>query len=173
VEWFRGSELFLHWEEDTMQASKGKSKKQTGKKKSTYGFKGARILVIDDEPLILRLIKKALEMEGCLVDIAMTGAEGVKLAWETQYQIVLVDLEVPDMKGEEILEEINKIPLSARPVKIILTGKINLKDHSAYQKFNVFDILYKPFHLPQLYACVKSALKAGKGKPPEKSRKED
>jgi|GEM_PF-532232 len=122
-------------------------------------IKRLRVLVIDDEPLILRFIKQALEMKGYLVDTSASGLEGVRLAQQGDYHIVIVDIQIPDMQGDKTLAEINKIPPLIRPIKILTTGKPRIENIADYEKHGFSGVLFKPFHLTELYAVVEASIK--------------
>ncbi len=81
---------------------------------------GNRILVVDDEKLIVKGIKFSLEQEGMSVDCAYDGEEAIRLAKENQYDMMLLDVMLPVFDGFEVLRQIRES--SALPI-IMLTAK--------------------------------------------------
>lgn len=68
-----------------------------------------RILIIEDEAMTAEAVKEAFELEGMAAEIAGDGEEGLKLVKEKEYDLVLLDLKLPKMVGEDVLKEIRKI----------------------------------------------------------------
>ena len=115
-----------------------------------------RILVIDDEPQIHRFLKPALEAAGYAADPAMTGAEGLRLAAARAPDLVLLDLGLPDLDGQDVLHQLRAfsdapvIVLSARDRE---TAKIAALDGGAD------DYVEKPFGVGELLARIRTALR--------------
>ncbi len=65
-----------------------------------------KILVVDDEPMICKSCKEILEGEGYDVDLANSGQEGVKKALEKIFDLVIVDMKMPDLSGMSLLKRI-------------------------------------------------------------------
>ena len=68
----------------------------------------ARILVIDDEPYILLMLKKMLEKDGHEVDMALNGMEGIKLFEKNRFDLLITDIIMPEKEGLEIIMELKK-----------------------------------------------------------------
>ena len=68
-----------------------------------------KILVIEDEMMTAKNVKAALELNGMETEIAQDGEAGLKLIREKEYDLILLDLKMPKMSGEEVLKEIRKI----------------------------------------------------------------
>jgi len=86
----------------------------------------AKILLIEDEPLVIRLYEKSLKYGKHEVVSAMNGSEGLKKMRESKPEIVLLDVMMPDMNGMQVLEEMSKDPeLKDIPVIMLtnLSGK--------------------------------------------------
>lgn len=117
---------------------------------------GALILVIDDEIQIRRFLKMSLEAYGYMVKDAETGVDGYRAIFDCNPDLVILDLELPDTNGLELLKKIRES--STVPV-IILTvcdderDKINLLDNGAD------DYLTKPFSVGELNSRIKVALR--------------
>jgi two-component system KDP operon response regulator KdpE len=117
---------------------------------------GARILVIDDEKSIRRFMDASLSAKGYSVLAARTGREGAKAAAEENPDVVLLDLNLPDMDGLDVLRQIRGF--SAVPV-IILTVKSADADKERLLDAGADDYLVKPFSLTELLARIRVALR--------------
>ena len=115
-----------------------------------------RILVVDDEPQILDMLKCTLEDEGYDVDVAADGKSALVLLPEHKPDLVLLDIRMPDLDGYEVLEFIRE--KSEVPV-IMLTGAVD--PISVYQSINLGadDYVRKPFYTRELLARIKNKLK--------------
>jgi DNA-binding NtrC family response regulator len=79
-----------------------------------------RILVIDDDKIVLESFRKTLELEGYIVDAVETGKEAVEKSNRAPYNLALIDIRLPDMEGTELLSAMrDRVP---KMVKIIVTG---------------------------------------------------
>jgi CheY-like chemotaxis protein len=116
-----------------------------------------RVLIVEDEKDIQAIIQKSLEVKGALVEATDRGKKGFKLIKDNRYEVVLLDLQIPDLQGEELLDMINKLPDEQQPVKVIITGKATIEDVQELKRLQVADILFKPFELEELYATLAAA----------------
>jgi len=127
--------------------------------------KGARILVIDDEKQIRRLLKVSLTEHGYEVEDAPSGGEGIRQALTYKPDLVLLDLGLPDMDGLELvrrLREWSKVPVIILSVREAEDEKIAALDAGAD------DYVTKPFGMGELLARIRAALRhaAGAGTEP-------
>jgi two-component system, OmpR family, KDP operon response regulator KdpE len=114
------------------------------------------ILVIDDEPQILRAIRTILTEKGFRVTIASRGEEGLTLAATHEPDLIILDLGLPDMDGVEVctrLREWTQIPI------IILSVRDSERDKVAALDMGADDYLTKPFGIEELLARVRVALR--------------
>jgi DNA-binding NtrC family response regulator len=121
--------------------------------------KKAKILIVDDEELICWSLKQSFEKgEGYIVSCAYTGDDALQKLSENQYDVVITDLNLPDVKNYEIVKEIRNIATST-PVIVI----------SAYLSENVLDdvtrqgaikCINKPFEIDYIMDEVKEAIKS-------------
>ncbi|MGH3285657.1 MAG: response regulator transcription factor [Streptosporangiaceae bacterium] len=117
----------------------------------------ARILVADDEPGIRAFIGRALAAAGYLTDFAATGAEALRCALGSHYDLIILDLVMPEMTGQVVLERL----LAARPDQAVLVlsclgdvaSKVKCLERGAQ------DYLTKPFSLAELLARVRVRLR--------------
>jgi DNA-binding response OmpR family regulator len=118
------------------------------------------VLVVDDEAKILELIKSYLGINGYTPLCAGNGREGLKLFEQNPVSLVLLDLMLPDLPGEELcrrIREISKVPI------IMLTAKVEEEDIIRGLKMGADDYVTKPFSPRQLMARVEAALRRSRG----------
>lgn len=115
-----------------------------------------RILIIDDDPELCRLLKKCMETEGYEADIAYTGREGLRLIQSQDYHLIILDIMMPEMDGFSTLAQIRKIKNT--PI-LMLTAKGDEMDKVLGLKAGADDYLTKPFSLAELTARVESLLR--------------
>ena len=128
---------------------------------------GPRILVIDDEPQILRAMRTILTEKGFGVTTAARGEEGLALAAATEPDLVILDLGLPDMDGVEVcrrLREWTSIPI------IILSVRDSERDKVAALDMGADDYLTKPFGIEELLARVRVALRHSASRKGEQSK---
>ncbi|EQD45260.1 two component transcriptional regulator, winged helix family, partial [mine drainage metagenome] len=116
----------------------------------------ARILVIDDEPQIHRFLRPALEAAGFAVTRAETAAEGLRLIAAQAPDLVLLDLGLPDLDGQEVLRRLRGF--SAVPV-IVLSAREREAEKIAALDNGADDYVEKPFALGELLARARAALR--------------
>jgi len=113
-----------------------------------------RILVVEDEHHIASSIKKGLEQERYAVDIAYNGGEGYDLAATEDYDLVVLDLLLPEMDGLEICRQLRKKNIHT-PI-LILTAKGQVQDKVAGLDCGADDYLTKPFSFEELLARIRA-----------------
>lgn len=114
------------------------------------------ILLIDDEPQILRALKTILSSGHFQVISAVTGEQGIALAAAQQPDVIILDLSLPDMDGIEVCEQIrewSRIPI------IVLSVRDNERDKVAALDRGADDYLTKPFNIQELLARIRVALR--------------
>lgn len=116
----------------------------------------ARILVVDDEKQIHRFLAPALQAAGYAVEPAMTAAEGLRLAASRAPDVVLLDLGLPDMDGQEALVQLRRF--SDVPV-IVLSARDQEAEKIAALDGGADDYVEKPFGLGELLARIRTALR--------------
>ncbi len=115
-----------------------------------------RILVIDDEPLIVKLLKHNLEKVGYSVLSAGNGREGLEVLEEEAVDVVLLDIMMPEMDGMEVLR---RLKAAERPLMVImLTAKATIDTAVACMKEGAHDFLSKPFDMDRLQITIRNAL---------------
>lgn len=117
---------------------------------------GPRILIIDDEAQIRRLLTVTLEAHGYRTDQAATGDEGLRLTEALRPDLIILDLSLPDIRGTMVLEQIrawSKVPVVILTVHDDESEKVFALDHGAD------DYITKPFSMGELMARVRVALR--------------
>ena len=123
----------------------------------------ARVLIIDDEPAIRRLVRGAAERNGLTVDEAATAAEGLTLARRPGCEVVLLDLGLPDRDGIEIIPLIKE----ADRAVIVLTARDDGGEKVAALDLGADDYLTKPFDTDELLARLRVAFRHRTGRKSE------
>ena len=117
-----------------------------------------RILIIEDEPRISSFLSKGLKAAGFTTQTAATAAEGRTQATSATFDLIILDLGLPDADGYSVLNYIRSVGLDI-PV-IILTARNTVDDTVAGLKSGADDYMAKPFHFDELLARVQLRLRA-------------
>ncbi len=116
---------------------------------------GARILVVDDEPAIVRAVQANLERRGFRVDIAASGREAIERA-QAHPDLILLDLSLPDADGLDLIPAIREhvyVPI------IVLSARGGERDKVRALDLGADDYLTKPFGVEELFARIRVALR--------------
>jgi DNA-binding NtrC family response regulator len=127
-----------------------------------------KVLVIDDERIVLDSIIKILKEENFDVDVNLSGREGLEWALSREYDIVLTDLRMPDIGGMRVLRDVKRAK-PATPV-VMITGFGSVKSAVQAMKLGAAEYLEKPFAPDDLVKVVKKALHIAATTPPEDQR---
>ncbi|ORM31910.1 response regulator transcription factor [Williamsia sp. 1135] len=123
-----------------------------------------RVLVVDDEAGLLRAIAAGLEAEGFAVDTATNGTDGLWLAQENDYAVIVLDIMLPGMNGYQICAQLRSAQ-NWTPV-IMLTAKDGDLDQVEALDTGADDYLTKPFSFPVLLARLRALIRRGGGERP-------
>ncbi len=115
-----------------------------------------KVLVVDDEKLIVKGIRFSLEQDGMEVTCAYDGEEALELAKETEYDIILLDLMLPKLSGLEVCQQIRDF--SNVPI-IMLTAKGEDMDKILGLEYGADDYITKPFNILEVKARIKAILR--------------
>jgi len=130
-----------------------------------------RVLVIEDETKVGSFIKRALEEESYAVDLCEDGAQGLDLALSGSYDVIVIDLMLPNLPGLEILKRIRREKIHA-PV-LILTAQSKVDQKVKGLDAGADDYLTKPFAIDELLARVRVLLRRGTADAPGVLQVED
>ncbi len=116
-----------------------------------------RILIVDDEPKIGSFIGRALDAAGYVTEFAGSGAEGLRRSVQSRYDLVILDLVMPDVDGRQVLGQV----LAARPDQpvIVLSCVADVAAKVDCLERGAQDYLTKPFSLAELLARVRVQLR--------------
>ncbi|MBI4303084.1 MAG: response regulator transcription factor [Chloroflexi bacterium] len=114
------------------------------------------VLIVDDEPRYLKLLRFNLEQSGYQVVMAATGEEAIKAAASGNPELVLLDLRLPDIDGYEVCQRIREF--STAPI-IMVTAKAEVVDKVRGLKAGADDYVTKPFSADELLARVETVLR--------------
>ena len=114
------------------------------------------ILVIDDDEVVLNSIAEALRLEGHKVDTAETGKEAIGKGNLRFYNLILIDIRLPDMEGTELLKAMKET--TPKMVKIIVTGYPSLQNATEALNKGADGYVIKPVDIPKLLTTVKEHL---------------
>lgn len=115
-----------------------------------------KVLVVDDEKLIVKGIRFSLEQEGMEVDCAYDGEEALNMAREKEYDMVLLDLMLPKVNGLEVCQQIREF--SDMPI-IMLTAKGEDMDKILGLEYGADDYITKPFNILEVKARIKAIMR--------------
>ena len=121
-----------------------------------------RILIVEDEKSLAELVANRLKKEKYIVDMAYDGEEGLYNALMDVYDLILLDIMLPNMNGIEILKQIKENNIKSKV--IMLTAKSELEDKLLGFREGVNDYISKPFHIDEVVARVNAQLRIEKVK---------
>ena len=119
-----------------------------------------RVLVVEDEPDLLRTIAQVLREDGYAVDEAADGQEGLYKATSWNYDAIVLDLLMPKLTGWQVLEQLRK---SHKTPVMILTARDGVNDRVRGLDGGADDYLPKPFHLEELKARLRAIIRRSVG----------
>lgn len=127
-----------------------------------------KVLVVDDEKLIVKGIRFSLEQDDMEVDCAYDGEEALEMAKQKQYDIILLDIMLPKLTGLEVCQQIREF--SNVPI-VMLTAKGEDMDKIMGLEYGADDYITKPFNILEVKARMKAIMRRTAGKP-EKNKNE-
>ncbi len=129
---------------------------------------GKKVLVVDDEKLIVKGIRFSLEQDGMEVDCAYDGEEALEAAKKKEYDIILLDVMLPKITGFEVCQQIREF--SNMPI-IMLTAKGDDMDKILGLEYGADDYITKPFNILEVKARIKAIMRRSNKKTPENQAK--
>ena len=120
--------------------------------------KNRKIIVVDDEKEIRKLISEAMISEGFYVDSASNGEEALVLIKDNIYDVAIVDFNLPDMNGLTLHYKFKVMDKELADNTIFISGLIQKKDHLDYFYTQSAGFLPKPFRIKDLLFAVKKLL---------------
>ncbi len=129
-----------------------------------------KVLVVDDEKLIVKGIRFSLEQDSMEVDCAYDGEEALEYAKKTEYDVVLLDIMLPKLNGFEVCQRIREF--SNMPI-IMLTAKTEDMDKILGLDYGADDYIAKPFNILEVKARIKAIMRRSKRTEKEKDKKKE
>ena len=125
-----------------------------------------KVLVVDDEKLIVKGLKFSLEQDGMQVECAYDGEEALECARKNSYDMILLDIMLPKMDGMEVCQQIREF--SDVPI-IMLTAKGEDMDKILGLEYGADDYITKPFNILEVKARIKAILRRNSRHQPKRS----
>lgn len=119
------------------------------------------ILIIEDEPKVAQFIQRGLLAEGFTADIADTGSKAIQMATEHRYDVMTVDLLIPEYDGYQVIEALRSAQMDAG--MLIVSALDRLEDKLKGFRAGADDYLPKPFEFEELVARIQALLKRREG----------
>lgn len=116
----------------------------------------ARVLVVDDQPSLLRSLQALLRINGYVVDLAESGEEAIGKVQGNRYQLVLLDLQMPGVNGLEVLEFMRQAELDAEIV--VISGETSFAAVKQAMRLGASDFIRKPYNPEELLTVVSQGL---------------
>ena len=118
------------------------------------------VLVVDDETEIRESLSEILREEGYTVTATATGAEALVLLRDSLYDVLLLDIWLPDRDGLDVLSEIRSLESESKPEVIIISGHGTIETAVKATKLGAFDFLEKPLSIDRTLILLKNAIDA-------------
>jgi PAS domain S-box-containing protein len=115
---------------------------------------GSRILLVEDEPVNREIALLLLEDVGQSVDVAVDGEEAVALAAGCEYDLILMDMQMPRMNGLEATRRIRALPCSGRMAIVAMTANAFVEDRARCFEAGMDDFVAKPVKPAEMYTCL-------------------
>jgi DNA-binding NtrC family response regulator len=125
-----------------------------------------QILILDDEPIVCKRLKPALEKAGYEVESFTRSLEAVERIAEKEFDVVITDLKMEGLDGMAFLEEVKKVSSSTEV--IVITGFATMETARESYRKGVFDFVAKPFKLGEIQEVVKKAERKRRESLPER-----
>lgn len=124
-----------------------------------------RILLVDDEPSIIKMVGKRLEVEGFEVVVAMDGQEGLAKAQSEHPELIILDLMLPKLNGYEVCTMLKQDTRYQQIPIVLFTAKTQEKDEALGMECGANGYLRKPFRAQELLATIRGLLASSSGTP--------
>jgi two-component system NtrC family sensor kinase len=130
-----------------------------GPKLEVFDGRGKKVLIVDDEDLILQFGRESLGPLGCQLDIALDGETAVRRVRESRYDLVICDWKMPGLTGQQVYEAIRQSDPGAAERFVFMTGDIINEKIQTFLKETGMKCLAKPFSVDEFRSAIGKALK--------------
>ncbi|MEY5099905.1 MAG: hypothetical protein RJA36_2624 [Pseudomonadota bacterium] len=120
-----------------------------------------KILIVEDEPKTGAYLRQGLSEAGFVVDLAQSGTEGLQLALQGEYELLILDVMLPGLNGWQVLQSLRQRGLQMPAM--FLTARDQVEDRVKGLELGADDYLVKPFSFAELLARVRTILRRGRG----------
>jgi ActR/RegA family two-component response regulator len=122
------------------------------------------VLVIDDDQGVCQMMETALATIGCAVSTAAFGADAVRLATGNTFELMLIDLQLPDMLGTQVVRALRDVAVEVPFV--LISGYLTVEDTVGAMKLGAIDVIEKPVAIASLLTLVSSVVNVDASRPP-------
>ena len=123
-----------------------------------------KILIIDDEPHILLMLKKMMEQSGYETDLAANGNEGIERFRKSQADLVITDIIMPEKEGLETIREMRRIKPDLKIIAMSGGGKVSADNYLEIAKiFGAARVIAKPFTKKEMVSAVRELMQDNPG----------
>lgn len=126
-----------------------------------------RVLLVEDDERIVNFVQRGLKTEGYSVEVASSGNQAIELAGSRKYQVIVLDLGLPDMNGKQVCEYLRNNGVST-PV-LMLTARDALQDKVSGLRSGADDYMTKPFAFEELLARIEVMMRRQGGETKQES----
>src|SRR6185436_36977 len=119
----------------------------------------AQILMVEDDSALEEILTASMEQDNIVITRAHNGLEALRYLGQSKFDLVLLDLGMPEMDGFELLEEVHRTPGSQQVPVVVLTAHQATEDKLRSFELGAVDYITKPFELVELRARVRSVLR--------------
>jgi DNA-binding response OmpR family regulator len=116
----------------------------------------ARILIVEDDTPLAMMMVSLLTRAGCDTLVARTGEKGMELALTQKFDLITLDVDLPDMNGFEICSELKQRHLSSRTPIVFVSGRTSEEDRQRAHEVGAVDFVEKPFDAVEFISRILS-----------------
>ncbi len=120
-----------------------------------------RVLLVEDDPRIVDFVQRGLKAEGYVVEVARSGLEAITLGTEGKFQVIILDLGLPDLNGRQVCERLRETGVGT-PI-LMLTARDTVQDKVTGLRSGADDYMTKPFAFEELLARIEVLMRRGGG----------
>lgn len=132
------------------------------KSNSLSGIGCMRVLMVEDDERIVDFVQRGLKAEGYAIEVARNGKEGIALGTEGAFQVIVLDLGLPDLNGRQVCEQLRNNGIDT-PI-LMLTAQDAVQDKVAGLRSGADDYMTKPFAFEELLARIEVLMRRSSGK---------